>query len=390
MFDHEVRKRSYPLTVWRRRAGGLAGALGLCLSVVAPVAAERSRAVDESASAPPVNGSPDGGGLPAPVGSLDKEDIRRVIRHHLAEVRSCYERELVKDSSLVGRISVQFTIAFTGDVLESLLQSSTMGNPHVEECVVRAVRQWKFPKPQGGGIVIVSYPFNFTSGSLNVSFTDLPGSNGTVGVTHLNKQVLMHHSIDADGVTSNGLIAITKSGLLLVDTAWTDSQTEAILRWGEENLRAHWIGAVITHDHVDRAGGIGALMRRSIPVAALDLTVAKLAGRGIRNVATLFTAQAGVFQDPRGFEAFYPGPGHASDNIVVRVGSILFAGCFLKSNEADDLGFTGAADLRAWPASIRRLRDKYGRMMIVPGHGTVDPEGTAYQHTLDLLSAAAK
>jgi hypothetical protein len=46
--------------------------------------------------------------------------------------------------------------------------------------------------------------------------------------------------------------------------------------------------------------------------------------------------------------------------------------------------------LRAWPASIRRLRDKYGRMMIVPGHGTVDPEGTAYQHTLDLLSAAAK
>jgi TonB family protein len=175
MFDREVQKRNFPHAAWRLQTSGLAWALGLCLFAVAPVAAERSRAVDEATSVPPANGSPDGGGLPALVGSLDKEVIRGVIRRHIAEVRSCYERELVKDSSLAGRISVQFTIAFTGDVLESLLQSSTMGNPRVEECVVRAVRQWKFPKPQGGGVVIVSYPFNFTSGSSSVSFTDLPG-----------------------------------------------------------------------------------------------------------------------------------------------------------------------------------------------------------------------
>jgi glyoxylase-like metal-dependent hydrolase (beta-lactamase superfamily II) len=131
-------------------------------------------------------------------------------------------------------------------------------------------------------------------------------------------------------------------------------------------------------------------VRRGIPVAALDLTVAKLAGRGVHNVSMLFTAQAGVFQDPRGFETFYPGPGHASDNIVIRFGSVLYAGCFLKSSEAKDLGFTGAADLPAWPASVRGLQAKYGRMTIVSGHGPVDREGAAYQHTLDLLSAAAK
>jgi glyoxylase-like metal-dependent hydrolase (beta-lactamase superfamily II) len=117
---------------------------------------------------------------------------------------------------------------------------------------------------------------------------------------------------------------------------------------------------------------------------------AKLAGRGVKSVATLFTAQAGSLQDARGFEAFYPGPGHAVDNIAIRIGSVLFAGCFLKSNDATDLGFTGAADLRAWPASIRRLRDKYGLLTIVPGHGPVDREGVSYQHTLDLLGAAAK
>jgi hypothetical protein len=39
-----------------------------------------------------------------------------------------------------------------------------MGNMAVENCVVQALRRWKFPKPLGGDIVIVSCPFNFTAG----------------------------------------------------------------------------------------------------------------------------------------------------------------------------------------------------------------------------------
>jgi len=97
-------------------------------------------------------------------GSLDKEIIRRIIRRHINEVKFCYENELTKKASLAGRISVQFTIAGTGQVIASVLQSSTMENLRVESCVVQAVRRWEFPRPQGGGIVIVSYPFNFTAG----------------------------------------------------------------------------------------------------------------------------------------------------------------------------------------------------------------------------------
>ena len=97
-------------------------------------------------------------------GSLDKEIIRRIIRRHINEVRFCYETELTKKATLSGRISVQFTIAGTGQVIASVLQSSTMENVHVESCVVQAVRRWEFPRPVGGGIVIVSYPFNFTAG----------------------------------------------------------------------------------------------------------------------------------------------------------------------------------------------------------------------------------
>ena len=95
-------------------------------------------------------------------GSLDKEIIRRIIRRHVNEVKYCYEQELTKQPDLGGRIMVQFTIAASGQVIASVLQNSTMGNARVENCTVQAVRRWEFPKPLGGGIVIVSYPFVLT------------------------------------------------------------------------------------------------------------------------------------------------------------------------------------------------------------------------------------
>jgi TonB family protein len=98
-------------------------------------------------------------------GSLDKEIIRRVIRAHMNEVKYCYEKELVTKPRLEGRVAVQFLISGAGQVLSSVLQSSTMGNVPVEKCVIDAVKRWEFPKPDGGGIAIVSYPFNFVAGS---------------------------------------------------------------------------------------------------------------------------------------------------------------------------------------------------------------------------------
>lgn len=92
-------------------------------------------------------------------GALDREIVRRIIRRHINEVKYCYEQELTKKPDLGGRISVQFTIAGSGQVIASVLQSSTMNNARVENCIVQAVRRWEFPKPDGGGLVIVSYPF---------------------------------------------------------------------------------------------------------------------------------------------------------------------------------------------------------------------------------------
>jgi hypothetical protein len=92
-------------------------------------------------------------------GNLDKEIIRRVVRTHLNEVRFCYDEALARKPSLAGRVVAQFTIAPTGKVLVSALQSSTLGEAKVESCILAATRRWLYPAPYGGGLVTVTYPF---------------------------------------------------------------------------------------------------------------------------------------------------------------------------------------------------------------------------------------
>ena len=58
-----------------------------------------------------------------------------------------------------------FTIAANGMVQSASVTETTLKNSEVERCITAKIRTWKFPKPKGGGIVIVKYPFIFkTSG----------------------------------------------------------------------------------------------------------------------------------------------------------------------------------------------------------------------------------
>jgi TonB family protein len=95
-------------------------------------------------------------------GSLDKEIIRRIVRRHLNEVRFCYDEALAGHPSLAGRVVVQFTIANTGRVIASLIGSSSLGVASVDACIANAVKRWEFPAPAGGGLVMVSYPFQLS------------------------------------------------------------------------------------------------------------------------------------------------------------------------------------------------------------------------------------
>lgn len=92
-------------------------------------------------------------------GNLDRDIIRRIVRAHLGEVRHCYAGGLARRKKLRGRVAVRFTIGANGKVSASSVSSSSLKDDRVERCICAAVRRWKFPKPQGGGDVVVTYPF---------------------------------------------------------------------------------------------------------------------------------------------------------------------------------------------------------------------------------------
>lgn len=96
-------------------------------------------------------------------GSLSKEEIGRVIRRNLARFKYCYEKQLNSNPNLSGKISVYFTIAPTGSVARASVRETSMNDANVESCVTKVMRSLKFPKPRGGGIVVVTYPFVFAA-----------------------------------------------------------------------------------------------------------------------------------------------------------------------------------------------------------------------------------
>jgi outer membrane biosynthesis protein TonB len=90
---------------------------------------------------------------------LDRDAIAAVINRNLGQVRFCYEQGLQADPNLNGRVAVDFTIGGNGAVRVANVANSSLNSKTIEDCIVMRLKSWKFPLPQGGVDVKVSYPF---------------------------------------------------------------------------------------------------------------------------------------------------------------------------------------------------------------------------------------
>jgi hypothetical protein len=97
-------------------------------------------------------------------GSLSREDVLRVINSHIHAIQACYEKALMGNPALSGRIAMDWTVATTGRVKSVRVRSSTVGSPKVANCISGVIKRWKFPQPKGGEANI-TFPFLFRSGS---------------------------------------------------------------------------------------------------------------------------------------------------------------------------------------------------------------------------------
>jgi len=95
------------------------------------------------------------------VGGLSKEVIAKVIRDHQREIKYCYETELNKIPDLAGKVAAMFVIGPDGSVQDANVAETTLNNSTAENCMMTRIKRWKFPEPQGGGIVSVTFPWIF-------------------------------------------------------------------------------------------------------------------------------------------------------------------------------------------------------------------------------------
>jgi TonB family protein len=99
-------------------------------------------------------------GTPKVRGQLSKELIDKEVRRHRPQIGFCYNKELTRNPSLSGKVSLSWIITLDGSVKSAKVKSSSLGNSNAESCMVRALQNWRFPKPEGG-VVEVEYPFVF-------------------------------------------------------------------------------------------------------------------------------------------------------------------------------------------------------------------------------------
>ena len=97
-------------------------------------------------------------------GSMDRELIRQVIHRNHSSIRYCYDRALVRNPALTGRVDMHFVIGAEGSVIQANVAGSTAQDSELDACLRERFARMLFPKPLGGGVVDVRYPVVLTQG----------------------------------------------------------------------------------------------------------------------------------------------------------------------------------------------------------------------------------
>jgi len=96
-------------------------------------------------------------------GGLNREVVRAVIAKYRSQIRNCYERALLVNSDLAGRIVYQWRISPTGPVISVQLTRTDIHFEKLESCVRDVIRSMQFPAAENGQPTTVIYPFAFQS-----------------------------------------------------------------------------------------------------------------------------------------------------------------------------------------------------------------------------------
>ena len=90
------------------------------------------------------------------VGDIDKNTVKSTVKSNLVKLQTCYDRALLANPGIEGKVLATFKVAIDGTVREA---KASGVHPDVESCVTDVIKTLRFPT--GTTEVAVSYPFTF-------------------------------------------------------------------------------------------------------------------------------------------------------------------------------------------------------------------------------------
>ncbi len=96
-------------------------------------------------------------------GTLKASAVARVLRRGMRALKSCYQRALKRNPKLSGKITVILTIGSTGKVSRVEIDKDSVGDSAVTSCIKSFSKRWRFPPPDDGDSVEVSFSVGFQS-----------------------------------------------------------------------------------------------------------------------------------------------------------------------------------------------------------------------------------
>lgn len=191
---------------------------------------------------------------------------------------------------------------------------------------------------------------------------------------------------------ANSMYLVTDKGVVMFDTPWDTTQFQPLLDSIKARHNKEVVMCIATHSHADRTAGLEFLKGKGISTYTTTYTDKRSAATNEKRAEFLIDKDTVFTVGQHTFETFYPGKGHAPDNIVIWLGEqkILYGGCFIKSTEATDLGNLADANVKEWEGSIRKVKQRYSQpAFVIAGHQDWH-SNKSLDHTLKLVKKYKK
>lgn len=161
-------------------------------------------------------------------------------------------------------------------------------------------------------------------------------------------------------IPANGMYLVTNNGVVLFDTPWDTTQFQPLLDSIRLKHRQNVTMCIATHWHSDRTEGLEYYKQLGIKTYTTRLTDELCKKNNKKRAEYLIEGDTVFHIGPYSFETYYPGEGHTTDNIVIWFGKekILYGGCLIKGADAENLGYLGDANVRAYYSTLKKVQKK--------------------------------